>query len=509
MGAKALMIQGTGSGAGKSLIVAALCRIFSNMGIKVAPFKSQNMALNSSITRDGGEIGRAQALQAEAARAEATTDMNPVLLKAAGEMGVQVILQGKVHATMSASEYYRFRDSAWMCVTESFSRLRDDFELILIEGAGSPAEINLMDVDIANMAVARLADAPVIIVGDIDRGGVFASIYGTYKLLYPNDRERLKGYFINKFRGDPAILRPGLEMLSEMTGMRSAGVIPYITDIGLPEEDGLVFSGERNRLLPEYGNTIRVVVVRLPYISNFTDFDPFRIEEDVDLIYSRNYQDIENADLLIIPGSKNTIKDLMFLKTTKLDKSIMRAMDRGAHLIGICGGYQMMSKRIYDPLSIESKEPEIEALGFLDVEVFFATEKITSQVEAHIVHNGFLTDTLTDEDRVRLIKGYEIHMGRSDESQDLFNIKRLSGSMHDLQYDGKGVDYCWGTYLHGIFDNDFFRRAVLNKVRKSKGLSPLPVRRRYYDYRSEAIDRLAEFVKQNIDIEYLMEVVNL
>ncbi|MEK6581372.1 MAG: cobyric acid synthase, partial [Nitrospirota bacterium] len=320
---KSLMIQGTGSGTGKSLIVTALCRIFRDMGINVAPFKAQNMALNSYITNDGGEIGRAQALQAEAARIEPAVDMNPILLKASGDMGSQVIVHGKVHATMKAREYYAFKKNAWQAVKESFKRLSGKYELIVMEGAGSPAEINLMDVDIVNMAAAKYAKAPVILVGDIDKGGVFASLYGTVKLL-GKDSRHIKAFIINKFRGDFGILKPGLEMIKAKTGKQVIGVLPYIKDIGLPEEDGLSL-GQGARGRGQGAKEIKIVVVRLQYISNFTDFDPFLCEQDVELVYSSNPADIENADIVIIPGSKNTMKDFMLLKETFLDKSIKQA----------------------------------------------------------------------------------------------------------------------------------------------------------------------------------------
>src|SRR5512143_2619032 len=331
------MIQGTGSGAGKSLIAAALCRIFRDEGYSVAPFKAQNMALNSSVTPDGGEIGRAQALQAEAAGIPATVDMNPILLKASGEAGSQVIIHGKAFRHMTAVEYYAYKKEAWKAVESSYRRLSSAYDVIVMEGAGSPAEINLMDVDIVNMSAARLAKAPVLLVGDIDKGGVFASLYGTVKLL-GRDAGRVKGYIINKFRGDIKILEPGLGMISEKTGKPVVGVLPYVTDIGLPEEDGLSLkAGTRG----SGRGRIRVVVVRLPYISNFTDFDPFFYEPDVELVYSKNPGDIEDADIVIVPGSKNTVKDLLSLRESGPEESIKAACRKGVEVAGMCGGYQM------------------------------------------------------------------------------------------------------------------------------------------------------------------------
>ncbi|MDP2158613.1 MAG: cobyric acid synthase, partial [Nitrospirota bacterium] len=332
--AKSLMILGTGSGAGKSLIAAAFCRMFKHRGMKVAPFKAQNMALNSYITAGGGEIGRAQALQAEAAGVEPTVDMNPVLLKASGEMGSQVILQGRVHSMMKATEYYAFRKEAWNVVKKSYARLSSAYDMIVLEGAGSPAEINLMKVDIVNMAMAKHAKAPALLIGDIDKGGVFASLYGTAKLL-GRDSRHIKAFVINKFRGDIEILRPGLDMIRHKTGIPVIGVLPYVHDLGLPEEDGLALYGKSGvRSQKSEVKAIKIVVVRLKYIANFTDFDPLGYEPDVELVYSTNPADIENADMVIIPGTKNTVKDLLLLREQFLDASIGRAFAKGIEVMG-------------------------------------------------------------------------------------------------------------------------------------------------------------------------------
>ena len=382
--AKALMIQGTGSGVGKSIIVAGLCRIFRDQGIKVAPFKAQNMALNSFITKEGGEIGRAQAYQAEAARIEPSVDMNPVLLKATGEAGCQVILNGKVHRNMQAQEYYSYKEHAWAAVTEAYARLSEKYDLIVIEGAGSPAEINLANDEVVNMSVARHANAPVLLVGDIDKGGVFASLYGTIALL-DGDADYIKAFIINKFRGDLDILKPGLDMIQEKTGRPVLGVIPYLGDLGLHEEDGiplerLWWSGQGKYAGPK----IKIVVVRLRYISNFTDFDPFLYEPDVELVYSLRDADIEHADLVIIPGSKNTVQDLLFLRESGIEASIIRAAEKGIPIAGVCGGYQMLGKKILDPHGIEGPHQEIDGLGLLDVETIFDRVKTTCQVEASL-----------------------------------------------------------------------------------------------------------------------------
>ncbi len=498
------MVQGTGSGAGKSLIAAALCRIFRDKGVNVAPFKAQNMALNSAITRDGGEMGRAQILQAEAARVEPTVDMNPILLKASGEMGSQVIIQGKVHSCMKAREYYGFKKTAWEAVKQSFDHLSRQYELIVLEGAGSPAEINLMNVDIVNMAAARYAKAPVLLVGDIDKGGVFASLYGTVKLL-GNQSRLVKGFIINKFRGDPAILAPGLDMIQDKTGKPVVGVLPYIYDIGLPEEDGLSLQKISN-FKPRISNIemIKVVVVRLKYISNFTDFDPLQHEPDVELIYSLNPADIENADLVIIPGSKNTVKDLLSLKEHDLDASIKRAHAKGIQIIGICGGYQMSGKKIFDPYSVESSNKAVDGLGLLNIETTFGKKKTTCQAEAELIDAAVTGNSLFSH-----LRGYEIHMGESTGDIGVFKLKRFSSNDESLALEGSRNNNCWGTYLHGIFENDLFRRSLLNMVRTQKGLPPLTDARSYGAIKEKALNALADIVREHLDMKFIERLAGL
>ncbi len=515
------MIQGTGSGAGKSLITAALCRIFSDQGINVAPFKSQNMALNSAITAEGGEIGRAQALQARAARLEPTNDMNPILLKVSGESGSQVIIHGKVHATMKAREYYAFRDEAWKFVAESYKRLSQKHDLIVIEGAGSPAEINLMDVDIVNMAMAKHARAPVLLVGDIDKGGVFASLYGTVKLL-GRDSRYIKGFVINKFRGDRALLDPGLDMIHDRAGKRVIGVLPYINDMGLPEEDGLALAKKTEvRSKKSEGGAIKVVIVRLKYISNFTDFDPFSLEPGVEVVYSENPAEIGNADLVIIPGSKNTVMDLLLLREKHLDDSIKKAYEKGALVIGICGGYQMLGRRIDDPHGVESHHGRVDGIGLLNIETLFAKEKRTCLVEAEVL-KGFRGQGPGASMDQGALKGYEIHMGTSTGDIGLFRLTRVSQSairnppvlgsprgQSEIILDGSMNKNCWGTYIHGIFENDSFRQGIINQVRIAKGLLPLDSRVSYGESQEKALDRLAAMVKDNIDMAFVRKLVGL
>lgn len=498
------MIQGTGSGAGKSLIAAAFCRIFRDRGIAVAPFKAQNMALNSYITADGGEIGRAQALQAEAARVPATVDMNPILLKASGEIGSQVIIRGKVLATMKAQEYYAFKKEAWKSVTSSFDTLSRDNDLIVIEGAGSPAEINLMNVDVVNMAVARYAKAPVLLVGDIDKGGVFASLFGTVKLLGKESRY-IRALLINKFRGDLEILRPGLDMIRAKTGKPVIGVLPYIHNIGLPEEDGLALQRQGADQGRRHAD-IKVVIVRLRYISNFTDFDPLLYEPDVEMVYSSSPADIENADLVIIPGSKNTVKDLLLLRERGLDRSIRRAAAKGVQVMGMCGGYQMLGRTIADPHGIESPHATVDGLGLLDIETVFERTKTTCRSEAEIADSSWSAARGDAYSSVPL-QGYEIHMGESRGDIGLFRIRRSSGSAPVL--DGSRKESCWGTYLHGIFDNDRFRRDILDCIRVRKGLGPLGAVYSFSEVKDKALDALAGVVREHVDMDFVNKVAGL
>ena len=510
--AKALMIQGTGSGVGKSIIVAGLCRIFSDQGIKVAPFKAQNMALNSFITNEGGEIGRAQAYQAEAARIEPSIDMNPVLLKATGEAGCQVILNGKVHRNMQAREYYAYKEHAWAAVTEAYARLSKKYDLIVIEGAGSPAEINLANDEIVNMSVARHVKAPVLLVGDIDKGGVFASLYGTIALL-GSDADYIKAFIINKFRGDLDILKPGLAMIREKTGRPVLGVVPYLGDLGLHEEDGiplerLWWQGNGKGSGPK----IKIVVVRLRYISNFTDFDPFLYEPDVELVYSLRDADIEHADLVIIPGSKNTVQDLLFLRETGIEASIKRAAEKGIPLAGVCGGYQMLGRKILDPHGIEGPHQEVAGLGLLDVETILDTVKITSQVEAVISSDCGLR--IAEWVSKEMLKGYEIHMGRTTGDIGLFRScsepllhSAIRNPQSAIELDGSAKDSVWGTYIHGIFDNDAFRRGLINVLRVKRGLAPAADVADFAKSRDAALDKWAAVLRACIDMRFIQDLI--
>jgi adenosylcobyric acid synthase len=506
------MIQGTGSGVGKSIIVAGLCRIFRDEGVNVAPFKAQNMALNSFITREGGEIGRAQAYQAEAARVEPSVDMNPVLLKATGEAGCQVILNGKVHANMGAQEYYAFKQHAWEAITQAYGRLSKRHDLIIIEGAGSPAEINLSNDEVVNMSVARYVKAPVILVGDIDKGGVFASLYGTIALL-DGDADYIKAYIINKFRGDLTILQPGLEMICEKTNRPVLGVIPYRGDLGLHEEDGIPLErlrwSDHGTLL---GPKFKIVVVRLRYISNFTDFDPFLYEPDAEIIYSLRDADIENADLIILPGSKNTIQDLLFLREAGIERSIKRAAAKGIPIAGVCGGYQMLGKKIYDPHGVESPHRDVDGFGLLDIETVMDKSKVTAQVEA--IWNAVCGKRIAEWDSNEVLQGYEIHMGKTTGDVGLFSVKRSSSHSVPLSLnsepiqDGSAKGNVWGTYIHGIFDNDLFRRGLINLLRTKRGLAPSHEIINFEKARDYALDQWTNLLRNSIDMRFIKDLVS-
>lgn len=497
---KPIMFQGTGSSVGKSLLVAAFCRILKEDGFRVAPFKSQNMALNSFVTKGGGEIGRAQATQAEAAGIEPTVDMNPVLLKPTSDKGSQVIIHGRVYDNMSALEYHAFKKEAVKFVLESYKRLSKEYDVIVIEGAGSPAEINLKDNDIANMGLAELVDAPVFLIGDIDKGGVFASLVGTMELLSNSEQERVKGFIINKFRGDKGLLNPGLKFLEERTNKRVLGVIPYIKDVLLSEEDGVVLEKRQGAWGKGFGkeSKINIAVVKLPRISNFTDLDAFKHEHDVSVRYISEPAELNGADVVIIPGSKNTIDDLQWLWDRGIAEAVINYAERGGAVIGICGGYQMMGLKISDPYKIETDRGEVNGLGLLPVETVLEKEKITVQVEALSLINS------------TKVCGYEIHMGRTKCIQDInpaFKIVKR-GSENIKQDDGavSKDGSIWGAYIHGLFDSDEFRQAFLNSLRVKKGFAASNQNNRFNELKEDAFNRLAAIVRGSLDIERIYEL---
>ncbi|MFV1952022.1 MAG: cobyric acid synthase [Nitrospinota bacterium] len=496
MTARTIMIQGTGSDVGKSLIVTALCRIFLQDGHRVAPFKSQNMALNSFVTADGGEMGRAQVVQAGACRIDPEVVMNPVLLKPTSNIGSQVIVMGRVVGNMSAEGYMEYKGDLIGVINDSLNRLRSRYEIVVIEGAGSPAEINLKNRDIVNMRIAEMADAPVLLIGDIDRGGVFAWLKGTLDLLDEDERARIKGLIINKFRGDKEILRPGLEFLEEETGMKVIGVIPYCKDIRIMAEDSVCLTKTESNSAclsnRQEGDKIRIGVIRLPHISNFTDFDPLKIEPDVELYYIGSTGDMLDTDVVIIPGSKNTISDLRYIMSNGLSVAIKRSLQMGAIVIGICGGYQMLGKEIIDPYHIESDIDNIKGLGFLDIITKFGREKITHQIRAVHLESGIE------------VSGYEIHMGESqggDRYAPLCRITRRGREDVEIMDGMINADgNIMGTYIHGLFDSDEFRRKFIDSIRMRKGIESCNDIQSHFDPDRE-YDRLADIVRGHLDMD--------
>jgi adenosylcobyric acid synthase len=491
------MIQGTGSHVGKSVIVTALCRFLRQEGLRVAPFKSQNMSNNSYVTRDGGEIGRAQGVQAEAAGVSPTVDMNPILLKPNSDTGAQVVVRGRPFKTLSAREYQFHTLSLLPLVHESLQRLRDEFDVVVIEGAGSPAEVNLQEYDIANMRIAALAEAPVILVGDIDRGGVFASLIGTLELLPVQDRSRIRAFLINKFRGDVSLLAPGLEFLERRTGIPTLGVLPYKEGLDLLEEDGLSDERIRRNRVRGDPDKISIDVVWFPRISNFTDFAPLDREPDVQLTYLRNVPH-RFPDLLILPGTKSTIADLKYLRTCGFEDWIRNAVENGVTVIGICGGYQMLGREILDPLSAESDTKKTSGLDFFPTRTVFSLEKETRQIRAlHLESQKEVT-------------AYEIHMGETTLVEDAPPVFEIT---HGNPERGKRLDGCsarggqiWGTYLHGLFEDDGFRAHLLRPFRERKGLKDC-VSEDYSIHKEKIYNELAEWIRENINTRLFHQIL--
>ena len=483
--AKNIMIQGTMSNAGKSLLCAGLCRIFRQDGYRVAPFKSQNMALNSFITADGGEMGRAQVVQAEAAGIEPDVRMNPILLKPTTDVGSQVIVNGVVQGNMRAMEYYRRKREFVPAVLEAYDSLAAENDIIVIEGAGSPAEINLKQEDIVNMGLAKLVDAPVLLVGDIDRGGVFAQLYGTVALLEPEEKARIKGTIVNKFRGDRKILEPGLETLEQLCGVPVAGVIPYV-HVDIDDEDSL-----STRFTRDTGRKdIDLAVIRLPRISNFTDFAPFERFENVSVRYVEKVSDLHDPDMILLPGTKSTIADLKWLRESGLEAAVLKAASAGTPIFGICGGYQMLGRTVSDPEQVEAAGiSEISGMNLLDMDTLFRGEKVQTQTEGIFENIPGLFSCLNG----LAYQGYEIHMGRSMERRSAVTCK---GNVY-------------GSYIHGIFDAPGVAEAILGALCRKKGLDP--ARLGSFDpkaYKEAQYDKLVDAVRSGLDMELVYRVLN-
>lgn len=504
-----IMLQGTGSHVGKSVLVAALCRIFLQDGYKVAPFKSQNMALNSYVTSDGGEMGRAQVVQAEAAGLAPSVLMNPVLLKPTGQATSQVIVLGKPVGNLSAKEYHeKYNMTALGVVEDSLNKLKSEFEVVVIEGAGSPAEVNLQATEIVNMRIARMADCPVLLVADIDKGGALASVVGTLELLDPADRARVKGVIINKFRGDIKLFQPAVEFLEAKTGVPVLGVVPYFQGFRVQEEDTIPEDTlKAGRTVEE--NKLDVVVISLPHISNFTDFDPLEDEPDVQLRYVGKAAKIGTPDMIIIPGSKNTIHDLVFLEKSGLAAAIIEQEKRGIPVIGICGGFQILGKELHDPLHTESDIDSVKGLGLLNITTTFDPDKITTQVKAEVIGHGPLFEGLQGQS----VTGYEIHMGRSELNSGVepaFRIyERSTKAVEVLDGAVRSDGRVFGTYIHGIFDNDSFRRHIIDLIRERKGWGPLQADDilTVMEQREKDFNKLADVVRNSLNMDKLHEIM--
>ena len=482
---KAIMVVGTTSHAGKSLLATAICRILSRRGWRVAPFKGQNMALNAYVTSSGGEIGHAQAVQAWAAGVAPWVEMNPILLKPQGDMTSQVILKGKAVGRVGAADYYeQYFDIGWQAIEESLRRLGEEFDLLVCEGAGSPAEINLKHRDLTNMRVAKHLNAPTLLVVDIDRGGAFAHVVGTLELLDPDERALIKGVVINKFRGQRSLLQSGIDWLQERTGIPVVGVIPWL-DQAFPAEDSLSLLDHQRQ---PSGSDLTIAVVRLPRISNFTDFDPLEAEASVSVRYVSPKQSLGHPDAVIIPGSKTTIADLIVLHKTGMAEEIQNYVAAGGTVLGICGGYQMLGKILADPEGVEGQEGRYKGLGLLPLKTVIAGQKVARQ---RLVTSNFPQDGLP-------VGGYEIHQGRTrlieeEGTQALFDDPNLG--VVDL------TQSIWGTYLHGIFDNGPWRRAWLNRLRQQRGLKSLPTGvANYREQREVLLNALADAVEPHLNL---------
>lgn len=503
---RCVMVQGTASDVGKSLLVAGLCRVFAQDGYRCAPFKSQNMALNSGITAGGEEMGRAQIFQAEAAGIEPDVRMNPVLLKPTSDRQAQVVLMGKVACNMDAVAYHQYKPQLQQQISEVYHSLASEYEVMVLEGAGSPAEINLRDRDIVNMGMAAIADAPVLLVADIDRGGVFAAIYGTLALLQPEEKARVKGVIINKFRGDIALLQSGLEQIEALTGVPVLGVLPWL-NISLEDEDGVAL--QNGKYGPTAGGQqLDIAVIQLPHIANFTDFNALAAQPDVGLRYVSHPAALAGADLIILPGSKNTLGDLQWLLQSGLAAALQVQHQDGVPIIGICGGYQMLGQHIVD--GVESGVAQMAGLGLLDVTTRFAQQKVTTQVAA--VCQPGLTGMLAAGSGQPLA-GYEIHMGSTSLGSQAAPFARITlrNGEPDSAFDGavNRAGNVLGSYLHGLFDSGPFCRALLNDLRLRKGL---PIYAgpafSYADHKQRQFDILADALREHIDMTRLYRIMS-
>ena len=492
--AKVIMVQGTMSNAGKSFLVAGLCRVFMQDGYRTAPFKSQNMALNSYITKDGLEIGRAQAMQAEAAGIEPTVEMNPILLKPTSNVGSQVIVNGEVLGNMTAMDYYANKKQLVPEIKKAFEKLSGEYDIIVIEGAGSPAEINLKENDIVNMGMARIAKAPVLLCGDIDRGGVFASLYGTVKLLEDEEQSMIKGLIINKFRGDVEILKPGLQMIEEKTGIPVVGVVP-LTPLDIDDEDSL---SDRLTHTGQKGG-IDLAVIRLPHISNFTDFNVFERMDGVSLRYVGSAGELGTPDLIFLPGTKNTMDDLTWLRESGMETAVLRCAEQKVPVVGICGGYQMLGELLEDPDGVEHGG-SMRGMGLLHTKTVFSRAKTRTQIQGRVN-----TVSICGEFAGREVQGYEIHMGRTEKTGDCQETIYLEDGRLDGLSNPEGTVF--GTYLHGIFDYGDLAAMTVSRLMRRKGIDPKNWHFDPEEHKRREYDKLADLVRNSLDMKRIYEIL--
>ena len=497
--AKAIMVQGTMSNAGKSLLAAGLCRIFRQDGYRVAPFKSQNMALNSFITKEGLEMGRAQVMQAEAAGIAPSVLMNPILLKPTNDTGSQVIVNGEVLGNMSARDYFKYKKKLVPDIMKAYNALAAENDIIVIEGAGSPAEINLKSDDIVNMGMAKMAGAPVLLVGDIDRGGVFAQLIGTVMLLEEDEKKMVKGLIINKFRGDKTILDPGVEMLEERSGIPVVGVAPYL-NIQVEDEDSLTERFETKRTV----DLIDIAVIRVPRISNFTDFNPLESIPGVSLRYVKNTQELGNPDMILLPGTKNTMEDLLWMRENGLEALILKEAAKGKLIFGICGGYQMLGETLSDPHGVEAGGT-IKGMGLLPMDTVFAEKKTRTRVEGQF---GEITGVFAPLKDTRL-EGYEIHMGETVLKGNAKSVTRIQDRVSGEQKaDGGYLENVCGTYVHGIFDKEAVAEAIVKIIGEKKGIDVSDMTGMDFQaFKETQYDILAEELRKHLDMEKIYEIL--
>ncbi|WML27020.1 cobyric acid synthase [Neobacillus sp. OS1-33] len=495
---KGIMIQGTASDVGKSLIVTAMCRIFANEGVRVTPFKSQNMSNNSYVTRDGKEIGRAQGIQAEAARVEPSVWMNPILLKPRSDQHAEIVYLGKALETLSGRGYRdHFYEQGLAVIQQSLHHLAEEFDVVVVEGAGSPVEINLKDREIVNMKVAELANVPVVLVADIDRGGVFASIVGTLDLLESNERERVVGVIINKFRGDITLFEDGVQWLEEKTGVPVLGILPYVENHMIDGEDSLSI---RTQFSKRTNGVLDIAVIHLPFISNYSDLEPFLYEEDVTLRWVHNKSEFGQPDAIIIPGTKSTSNDMTHLRENQLDILVQNHIANGGYVVGICGGYQILGEEMMDKEGSDTGIPihKVRGLGVIPATTTFYKEKETNQVIAMYHHATGLRSN-------HPLEGYEIHLGKTIFSKEVCPFLTLANGLEDgyFGHDGQII----GTYLHHLFHNDEWRNQWLNMIRKKKGL-PSEQIRSISEYKDKRYDLIAAEMKSHLKWDLIKQIIN-